>query len=161
MKGIVYVRVDDRMIHGQIAAYWTNFLNVTRIMVVNDAASKDEVTRSILKMGTPGGVALSVLEVNKAAENISSGKYANQRVLLIFRTPQDAVRLYDKGIHFTKINVGNISGGAGKKMLTNTVSVNPEELEAIKQLGQRGIEVIWQIVPSQTEVDLLSIANKF
>ena len=79
-SGIVDVRVDDRMVHGIVATMWIPENHCTRVMVVNEDASNNQVIRSTLKMSVPAGVSLSVLAPEKAAGNIKNGNYADQRV---------------------------------------------------------------------------------
>ena len=109
MEGIVHVRIDDRMIHGQVAVFWSNNFRVNRIMVANDALENDEITKSALRMVVPTGMSTSLLTVNTAAKNILAGKYKGQRVLLVLTTPVTAVRLMDMGVKIESINVGNMS----------------------------------------------------
>ncbi len=155
MKGIVNVRVDDRLIHGQVAAYWTNAIKATRLMVVNDAASTDDLARATLKMATPAGINLSVLSVDKAYENISNGNYDGQRVMVIFKGPEDAYRLLEKGIKFTELNIGNMSGGVGKTQLITSVSCTDGEIEFIKKIAAAGVSVYRQMTPDNPPVNIM------
>ena len=74
---IVNVRIDERLIHGQVAAYWTNNLNATRIMVIDDMAAKDEIQKIALKMACPSAVKLSILPAEKAAARLKEEAYPN------------------------------------------------------------------------------------
>jgi len=75
MQEIVNIRIDERLIHGQVAAFWTNTLKATRIMVIDDSASRDDVQKMALKMACPAGVKLSILSIEKAVENLQANKY--------------------------------------------------------------------------------------
>ena len=94
---IVNVRIDERLIHGQVATMWTNRLKATRIMVVNDEASSDDIQKAGLKLAIPARVKLSVLSVKKAVANIKIGKYDGQHVFVIFKNPQDVNRFLGIG----------------------------------------------------------------
>lgn len=72
---IIAVRIDGRLIHGQVANLWTTKLNITRIMVVDDEVSQSAIEKSGLKLATPAGVKLSVLPYTRAAKNILAGRY--------------------------------------------------------------------------------------
>ncbi|MCP6826224.1 PTS sugar transporter subunit IIB, partial [Listeria monocytogenes] len=73
-NGIKHVRVDERLIHGQVATMWTNTIKATRIMIVDDAVVKNEMEKVALKTAVPAGVKLSILTVKGAANNINNDK---------------------------------------------------------------------------------------
>ena len=87
MPGIVAIRIDDRLIHGQVVAYWSNSLKLTRIMVANDDVAVDDMRKSVLRMAAPAGIKTSIIPVERAAKQILEGKYAGQRVFLIVNKP--------------------------------------------------------------------------
>ena len=78
---IIATRIDGRLIHGQVANLWTGKLNITRIMVIDDEVAQNDIEKQGLKLACPPGVKLSILPVQKAAENILAGKYDSQRLL--------------------------------------------------------------------------------
>ncbi len=106
---IIGVRIDGRLIHGQVANLWTTKLNITRIMVVDDEVAKNDIEKSGLKLATPPGVKLSVLPIEKAANNILAGKYDSQRLLIIAREPDRLLKLVELGVPIEEINVGNLA----------------------------------------------------
>ena len=87
---IVHVRIDERLIHGQVAMVWTNTVGASRIIVANDEAVKDDMIIAALKISKPAGVKLSILSRNKAVEKIGNGAYDDDRVFLSFQNIKDA-----------------------------------------------------------------------
>ena len=83
MEGIIHVRIDDRMIHGQVATQWSGRLNATRIMVINDSIVNDDMRKTVVRLAAPANVSTSILGRQKALSNIKSGNYKGLRVLLI------------------------------------------------------------------------------
>ena len=83
MKGFVHIRIDDRLIHGQVATRWSTGLKVNRIMVIDDAVAANDNEKAILRMAAPAGVNTSILPLEKAVANIKNGNYDGQRVMLI------------------------------------------------------------------------------
>lgn len=106
---IVGVRIDFRLIHGQVANLWANSKQVTRFMVVDDQVSQDATQKQVLRMATPASCKLSVLPVEKAAENIKAGKYDAQRLFIVAKKPETLLRLIRAGVQITEINVGGLS----------------------------------------------------
>lgn len=141
MEGIIHVRIDDRMIHGQVATQWSGRLNATRIMVINDSIVNDDMRKTVVRLAAPANVSTSILGRQKALTNIKSGKYKGQRVLLICVSPMDVNYLIDNGLPIKSVNVGNLAQRDGTERIRPSVNVTPEEKEAFKKLIGRGVEV--------------------
>lgn len=141
MEGIIHVRIDDRMIHGQVATQWSGRLNATRIMVINDSIVNDDMRKTVVRLAAPANVSTSILSRQKALINIKNGKYKGQRVLLICVSPVDVNYLIDNGLPIKSVNVGNLAQRDGTERIRPSVNVTPEEKEAFKKLIGRGVEV--------------------
>ena len=141
MEGIIHVRIDDRMIHGQVATQWSGRLNATRIMVINDSIVNDDMRKTVVRLAAPANVSTSILSRQKALTNIKNGKYKGQRVLLICVSPMDVNYLIDNGLPIKSVNVGNLAQRDGTERIRPSVNVTPEEKEAFKKLIGRGVEV--------------------
>ena len=98
-NGIVSVRLDERLIHGQVAAVWTRTLGITRIMIVDNEIVHDEVAKIALKSAVPVGIKLSILTTESAAKKINAGQYYDQKVFLCrgLLLCADAVPVSDAG----------------------------------------------------------------
>ena len=90
---IVGARVDFRLIHGQVANLWANARQVSRFMVVDDKLATDDTQKQVLRMACPASCKLSVLPVEKAAANITAGKYDAQRLFIVVKKPETYVQL--------------------------------------------------------------------
>lgn len=152
---IVNVRIDERLIHGQVAGIWSTSLDTQRIIVINDEAANDPLQRSSLRMATPASMRLSVLPVEKAAENINAGKYGNQRIFLLFKSPKDVLRFLESGGVLPNLNVGNMSYKEGAREVTKSIQVLPEEEQIFEEIADKGIIITAQLVPNDPVVDFL------
>lgn len=160
MEGIVHVRIDDRLLHGQVCAFWTNTLKLTRIMVANDKVAVDEMQKSVLRMAAPSGVRTSLISVEKAAENIKAEKYKGQRVLMILKGPADALRLLDMGVNIEHINVGNMANRENTTQYKRSISLTEQEYADFMKLEERGVRLTAQMVPEDPESSLMSYLKK-
>lgn len=158
--GIENVRIDERLIHGQVANMWTNYLQATRIMVVDDEAAQSDIIKSSLKLATPAGVALSVLPIDKAAANILSGRYENQRVFLIVKRPKVLQHLLELGVKLPIVNIGNMSKKEGAKPLTKSVNLTEEESKQLRFLQENSVEIVVQMVPNDPKYQLNELLKK-
>lgn len=160
MKGIIHIRIDDRLIHGQVAARWSTGLGASRIMVANDEVAADEMQKGILRMVAPPGIATSIISKEKAATNILSGKYSNQKVLLVLKSPKDALDLMDRGLEIKEINVGNMAKRDNTVQIKKSLSITKDEFEDFKELGNRGVRLTARMVPDESEVLLENFLSK-
>lgn len=157
---IVNVRIDGRLIHGQVANLWSTKLQVDRIMVVDNKVAEDPIEKSGLKMATPTGVKLSVLPVEKASANILAGKYDSQRLLIISRKPQQLLQLVATGVPIKEINVGNMSQNEHTKKITKSINVESSDIADFEALAELGVHLISQMVPGEKAEDFLEILKK-
>ncbi|WP_440897536.1 PTS system mannose/fructose/N-acetylgalactosamine-transporter subunit IIB [Amphibacillus sp. Q70] len=152
MKGIIHIRVDDRLIHGQVATQWVNHLGATRIMVINDEIATNDIQKRALRIAAPPNVSSSIITKQTAATNILSGKYDGQKVLIVLKSPNDVVDLLNLGLNIKKINLGNLSVREGTHRILPTISVTNEEEESLKELINKEIEVTAIMVPGDSKV---------
>ncbi|ELU5588750.1 PTS sugar transporter subunit IIB [Clostridium perfringens] len=154
MKGIIHIRIDDRLIHGQVATMWTNNLGATRIMVINDEVANNDLQKSVLRMAAPSNVSTSIITREIALKNIYSGKYEGQKVFIIVKSPLDLLYLVKNGLDIKKINVGNMSAKSNTEVIRPSISVTAEEKEAFKELIDRGVEITTIMTPTDPLVYL-------
>jgi PTS system mannose-specific IIB component len=160
MGGIVHVRIDDRLIHGQVAANWSNALRIDRIMVANDEVAANDMQKAVLRMAAPAGVHTSLITKEKAAANINAGRYNTERVLLILKTPKDALDLIKLGVDIKHINVGNMAYKEGKISVKHSVNVTPEDIENFRELDSMGVELTSMMVPDERSNNLMPHIEK-
>lgn len=153
MKGFVNIRIDDRLIHGQVATRWSTGLRATRIMVIDNDVANDDVQKSVLRMAAPSGISTSIITEEKAITNIKAGKYENQRVLLVVRRPKVLLNLINAGLPIDKINVGNMSNRDNTTQVKKSVSLTAEERADIEAIMAKGVLVTAQMVPDDPETD--------
>ena len=159
-KGFIGFRVDDRMIHGIVATQWVPQLQATRAMVIDEAASKSDIMRSSMKMACPAGVALSVIDLEKAVTNITADKYANQKVFCVFKNIETAYQLFRAGVEIPRLNLGDVTQNTGEvTTLGKTVRVSPEEKAMLKEMRDAGIEITVQFATSDPKTDVGSLLD--
>ena len=103
---ICAARVDERMIHGQVAMVWTNVVGANRILVANDDVVKDDVKIEGLKLAKPAGIKLSICSIQRAIENLKNNKYGEDNVFLITRNIPDMANIINGGVDLKEFNVG-------------------------------------------------------
>lgn len=157
MEGIIHIRVDDRLIHGQVATQWTNELGASRIMVINDDVAVNDVQKTVLRMAAPPNVATSIITKQTAATNILAEKYKGQKVLIVVKSPVDLLDLMEMGLPIKTVNVGNMSVREGTRHVRPTVSITETEEAAFKELLNRGVEITTIMVPGDNKIYLKDV----
>ena len=147
-NGIVNFRLDERLIHGQVATFWTRALQADRIIIADDEVLKDEIGVSALKAAVPAGVHLSILTVDNAAARLNAGIYSNQRVFLIVNKTRTIQRLIENGLKVKEVNIGNMGEKEGRKRIKKSVYCTLEELSHIDAVEKAGVTVYAQMVPN-------------
>ena len=155
-------RVDDRLIHGQVATVWTKESNASRIIVISDDVANDNLRSTLLKQAAPPGVTASVVGIDKAIRVFHNPKYAKDRVMLLFTTPMDVERVVDAGIAIETLNIGGISYKEGNIQLNKSIFVSKEDARSLRRLAERGIKLDSRGVvndPNQNLIELLKKNN--
>lgn len=144
-------RIDDRLLHGQVAFAWTKTLGIDTIYVVNDKLSTDEITKMTLNIAKPRGTKLTVLDVNSGIEEIK--KHVNDRtnVMIIVNNVFDAKTIAEGVEEIKSINFGGIHEipGTQNKRYSGSICLTLEDIEACKEMAAKGIELEIRAVPEE------------
>lgn len=156
--GVTAIRIDERLIHGQVATLWQGAWNCNRIMVIDEKSANDPILKSVLRIACPGSVKLSVIDAQKASANLLSGKYGSERITIVTKTPANIITLLDGGFKpQCEVTVGNMSNGEGKKRVTKNICVTEADISDFRQLDSQGIKLVQQLVPSEAATDFMPL----
>ncbi len=144
---IKFVRVDHRLIHGQVAFAWTKSLGIDCILVASDSVAKDNLRMSALRMAAPSGVKVVIKSIEDSAANILSGKTDKYNLMIVLENIKDADRLTEKVTEIKKVNLGGVKKEEGKKQISKAVSVSEEECNILRKMNERGIALEVQMIP--------------
>lgn len=158
---IVLVRIDDRLLHGQIALSWKSELSYEAIVIADDAAAKDEFRKNALKIGVPEGVRLAVRSVEEAAKLLKHEKLEKMRVLVVVGSTASAVRLYELMEEKPSLNIGCVQSQAGKKMFSKAVYFEEKDILNLNVVENMGIEIFVQEVPTTIRYRYAELKEKF
>ncbi|MEB5974640.1 PTS mannose transporter subunit IIAB [Pantoea dispersa] len=153
-------RIDDRLIHGQVATRWTKETNVTRIIVVSDEVANDHVRRTLLTQVAPPGVTAHVVDIAKMIRVWNNPKYGSDRVMLLFTNPTDVERVVEQGVDIKSVNIGGMAFRQGKTQVNNAVSVDEKDIAAFRKLNERGIELEVRKVSNDPKLKMMDLIAK-
>lgn len=156
MPNINLLRIDNRLIHGQVATSWVQHSNSNLLVVPNDSVCNDKMRQTLMDMAAPQGIGTRYFSIQKTIEIIDKAS-PKQFIALIVETPQDALRLIEGGIKVEKINIGNMHMSQGKKQISKAVCVDEDDVMAFKKLAALGIKLEVQRVPTESMENLLDL----
>ncbi|WP_447409067.1 mannose/fructose/sorbose PTS transporter subunit IIB [Weissella confusa] len=150
-------RIDSRLLHGQVATAWTKSVQPNRIIVVSDGVAKDELRKTLLVQAAPVGVKVNVVPIQKLVDVWDDPRFASVKALLLFETPQDVAAAVKGGVKLDKVNIGSMSHSEGKRMVTNAVAVDDEDVKTLEYLRDQGITFDVRKVPSDQSKDIFDL----
>ena len=151
---ISLLRIDDRLIHGQVATSWAKAVKCEAIFAISDEVAEDALRRELLLQIAPAHLKAYVIPVEKAIKVYHNPKYAGKNILWLVTKPADVVRLVEGGVKIDKVNVGGMTYKDGNKQLSDAVTVGKADVEAFKKLLDLGIDLSMQKVASNPRVEL-------
>jgi fructoselysine and glucoselysine-specific PTS system IIB component len=148
---IKLTRIDDRLVHGQVAFTWVPALGVNCLIVANDKVAKDEFMKLTLGLAKPAGTKLLIKSLNEAAEFLNDKKNDSLKILLIINTVKDASTMAAEVPEIRSINIGGLRLKEGAKLISKAVGVNEEDITILRGLLSKGVELEIRQVPTDNK----------
>jgi PTS system mannose-specific IIB component len=148
---IVLLRVDNRLIHGQILEAWVPSLRADRIVVADDEAARSPLATAAMRLAVPPELPVEILP--SAEVDWAGLAKANEAILVLFRDIGDLDRARAHGLSpaiCRRVNLGNIHFGASRRAATGSVFLSDDEMNLLKSLAAEGFEVAAQSIPSES-----------
>ena len=150
------VRVDYRMVHGQIVAKWIKFRPVDRLILADDSLVDDPFMGDIYRMAVPD----REVDIVKLGDVQTAIDRKNDTVLLIFKDVASAYTVYKNGLQLPELNVGAVQNSAQRKAVVQGVTLSVEEYEKLSEMKAEGVNVFLQPIPENDPISLGSIEKK-
>lgn len=155
---IKLLRVDHRLLHGQVAFSWTSHLGADCILLASDTLLNDELRLTTVKIARPPGIKLVAKNIEDSIKAINSGVTDKYKLFIVTDTITDAARLIE-GCNIRSFNLGGTKSGDGKEKLSKAIYVTQAEKEILNTLLQKGIDINIQMIPSERLIDLKHVLN--
>ena len=156
MGKLKMVRVDYRMVHGQIVAKWIKFRPVDRLILADDSLVDDPFMGDIYRMEVPD----REVDIVKLGDIQTAIDRKDDTVLLIFKDVASAYTVYKNGLQLPELNVGAVQNSAQRKSVVQGVALSAEEYEKLCEMKAEGVNVFLQPIPENDPVSLGSIEKK-
>ena len=154
--GLKLIRIDDRLIHGQVVVGWVRFLSANHIIVADDTVAQDSMQKALYEMVVPRELKVSIFTIDDTAKSLTDNQFPNDVIILLLSRPKDVLRLLSAGLHIKSVNVGGMRFEPGKRQITKSVSVSEEDIMIFHELISKGIEIEGRAVPTDEKIDILN-----
>lgn len=150
---IKLLRLDERLIHGQIAIKWSRHLSVNRILVLNDEAANNDLIKKSLMMAAPSDAKVAITTLEEGIGLLNDPRAESLSILVLVKTPQDALRIIQSVQGIKAVNIGNYgrvaprAGSEIRKTYRNNLYLYDSEVQIIKQILATGVECDYQTTP--------------
>jgi mannose/fructose/N-acetylgalactosamine-specific phosphotransferase system component IIB len=158
---IVLVRVDERLIHGQILQAWIPSIRADELFVANDLLAQDATQKRILEAAVPLSVRLTIDTIDGVARVLIDNRTLDRRRMVIVENPIDALRLRRSGVEFDLLNVGNYMAAEVALFVSPTVRLGKDSFTALRDITLEGVRVSIQTVPYDKPVDFFRVCGNF
>ena len=150
---VEFVRVDDRLLHGQVVTTWVKTLRLEQCIVVNDKIAEDDLQKQLLEMAAPEGMRVVFFSPEKFA-GIVTRDPIKRRTMLLFDHPRDVLRLIELGYTPDALNIGGMKNNGKKRQIAKAVAVDDDDTAILRAIADAGVTVTIQMVPADSVVTL-------
>ena len=157
---IAHVRVDTRLLHGQVATTWTKTVSPDRIIVVSDGVAHDQLRKTMIEQAAPPGVPANVVPISKIIEVTKDPRFGATKAMLLFENPQDLLAAIEGGVDIKEANIGSMAHSVGKVVVTNAIAMDNADVETLETLHAKGVALEARKVPSDSPVSYEDLIKK-
>ncbi|HOK48725.1 MAG TPA: PTS sugar transporter subunit IIB [Sedimentibacter sp.] len=145
----VFIRVDDRLLHGQVVVSWIPYLQAKVAVIADDEYANDEFMRSLIESSGPEGVRVHVKTIDETAEFLKDDR--DDKILVLLKSIEGLNRLIKK-VRISSINIGGLGAGQGRKRYYNSIHLSDDELKILKDIANENIVVEIRILPKDKAI---------
>lgn len=151
------VRIDHRLLHGQVAFSWSKFLDADCILLASDNLVKDELKMAAMKMAKPTGLKLVMKNIEDSVKALNSGVTDKYKLFIIVESVEDIYRLANEVDSIKSINIGGMKARDDRKQISKAVFVSDDDIAKLKELNEKGIELEVRLVPTDTKQNFMDL----
>lgn len=160
LSGIKLVRVDFRLIHGQVITKWRNTVAIDHIVVVNDELAMDLFMAGIYTMAAPPDISVKVMSKADFIVAAQANEYAKGGFLMLFKNIPDVAEVVKAGVNLPQLQIGGLGSGNGRTMVVKGISVDKKDIQMLSDIEAMGTPVTFQVTPEESRLTLAKAKEK-
>ncbi len=157
---ILQMRIDDRLIHGEVIAIWLTYTGADVVVVADDDTANDPMQRMAMKLAKPEGIKMPICTIEHAIELLNEKGNGSAKILIVTKNAQNARKLVEGCPLISKLNVGAMRASEGKKQVSLKVFVDDFDIKDLVEISKHGVEVYSQTKPDMNVLTLEELKQK-
>lgn len=149
---ILLLRVDHRLLHGQVAFSWIQNLGADCILIANDSVVNDELRKTTMKLAKPQEVKLVIKNIEDSIQALKSGVTDKYKLFIVVESVEDAHKIASEVDNIKQINLGGVKARENSRNISKAVNLLEEEENLLKELQSLGIEIEIRQVANDNKV---------
>jgi len=158
--GISIIRIDDRLIHGQVVEGWLRSVKINNILIISEKLADKEEEKILFSLAIRGDIAVDCLKIGEAAEKLKGNYYKNSKVMVLVESPREILALLELGVKIESVNVGGMHFSPGKSPVNDFLYLDREDCSVFEQIIQRGVVVEGRALPKDKSIDVAAEIKK-
>ncbi|NDO83777.1 PTS mannose/fructose/sorbose transporter subunit IIB [Citrobacter sp. NCU1] len=157
MSTISLLRIDDRLIHGQVMTGWVKHINASKIIIVDDELVNDDFMISVLEMAVPNHMTLKIYNIEQATEVLSDIKNDgnDDNIIILVKSPVPVLSLIQRGVSFNELIVGGMGVNEKRSRLYRNLAASESERTAFREIDKLGLSINIRVLPSDAPMELM------
>ncbi|MCF3944098.1 PTS system mannose/fructose/N-acetylgalactosamine-transporter subunit IIB [Oceanobacillus alkalisoli] len=161
MANIKLIRIDTRLIHGQVITKWLKVAGANRIVIIDDDLSEDDFMADIYVAAAPTGISIEILSVNEATQLWKENELGVGNILLLFKDVESCYNCYKQGFPIQYLQIGGLASAPGRVTVLRAVSFDKKDVEQLQEMEEGGSDIYLHIIPEEQKVKLENAIKKF
>lgn len=160
MANLKLVRIDFRLIHGQVVNKWIKTTLSNKIIVIDDTLAANDFMKSVYTMAAPPGVDVEIYAEDEAVEKWKENQFGEGNVLVLFKSVQAAHKCYLNGFDFNELQIGGLGAAPGRKIVFGPITLDQKDGDQLKEIADKGARVYFHQVPEDGYAELSKVLEK-
>ncbi|MBC8589162.1 PTS system mannose/fructose/N-acetylgalactosamine-transporter subunit IIB [Paratissierella segnis] len=161
MASIKLIRVDSRLIHGQVITKWLKISGANRIIIIDDNLAQDSFMADIYMMAAPRGTSVEILDTQKAVDEWKKDELGKGNILILFKDVANCYKAFKNGFPIKELQIGGLASGPGRVTVFRAVSFDKQDVEQLTEMGNEGTKIILHIIPEEPKMEFAKAVQKF
>ena len=153
------VRIDDRLIHGQVVIGWGGYLHPDRIILCSDEVASSDWEKEIYLGAVGDDIEANVFSVEESAKSLTQNEFKNAKLILLVESPKTLLDLLDCGVEISTVNVGGMHYREGKRCVISYIYVDDKDVKWFEELYRRDVSLECQDIPNCKKLDLAKLLH--
>lgn len=160
MAEIELIRLDFRLIHGQVITKWIKQTSANEIIIIDDQLAQDEFMSSIYTMAAPPGIKVLVDTVKGACEKWKNNQFGDAKLFILIKSVPTAYQLFEEGFPLESLQIGGLGSAPGRKVVYGPITLDEMDAKTLKAMHDRGVHIYLHQVPDEASMEFSKIIEK-